>query len=153
MHAVERSPHVAPRTAPARATAAHICVIGHITCAERAHHASAVEAANGFLNRFCFIACRRHRLLSDVGSPDPLAGAGLEQRLGAHLAGARRGGQIALDPTARFEWRDAYARLSETTEGLVGSLCARAGVHIVRLAMDALWARRWRERHPPRSPP
>ena len=123
------------RTAPARATAAHICVIGHITRAELAHHTSAVEAANGFLNRFCFIACRRHRLLPDGGNPDPLAGTGLEQRLGAHLAGARRGGQIALDPTARLEWHDAYARLSETTEGLVGSLCARAEAHVLRLAM------------------
>lgn len=66
------------RTAPARASAAHIAVVGHITAAELAHHASALEAANGFLNRFCFIACRRMRLLPEGGDPDPLAGTGIE---------------------------------------------------------------------------
>jgi len=123
------------RTAPARATAAHISVIGHITRAELSHHTSAIEAANGFLNRFCFIACRRHRLLPEGGDPDPLAGTRLERRLGAHLAGARRAGQVTLDPAARLEWHDAYARLSEATEDLVGSLCARAEAHVLRLAM------------------
>ncbi|MGH9074410.1 MAG: DUF3987 domain-containing protein, partial [Acidimicrobiales bacterium] len=58
------------RSAPARASAAHIAVIGHITGTELAAHTSAVEAANGFLNRFCFIACRRHRLLPDGGDLD-----------------------------------------------------------------------------------
>jgi hypothetical protein len=39
------------RTAPARASAAHISVIGHITAVELRHHANGVELANGFLNR------------------------------------------------------------------------------------------------------
>lgn len=124
------------RTAPARATAAHISVVGHITAAELAHHTSAIEAANGFLNRFCFIACRRHRLLPEGGDPDPLAGTGMEARLGRHLAEARRAGQLRLDIAARLEWCDAYARLAEQAdEGLVGSLCARAEAHVLRLAM------------------
>lgn len=123
------------RTAPARATAAHIAVVGHITAAELAHHTSAVEAANGFLNRFLFIACRRHRLLPEGGDPDPLAGTGIEARLGRHLAAARRAGQIRLDLAARAEWCDAYTALSEATDSLVGSLCARAEAHVLRLAM------------------
>lgn len=123
------------RTAPARATAAHIAVVGHITAAELAHHTSAVEAANGFLNRFLFIACRRHRLLPEGGDPDPLAGTGIEARLGRHLATARRAGQLRLDLAARVEWCDAYAELSEAGDGLVGSLCARAEAHVLRLAM------------------
>ena len=40
------------RTSPARASAAHVSVIGHITGAELRRHAGAVEIANGFLNRF-----------------------------------------------------------------------------------------------------
>ena len=39
------------RTAPARATGAHISVIGHITATELRHHVNAVELANGLLNR------------------------------------------------------------------------------------------------------
>lgn len=123
------------RTAPARASNAHIAVVGHITATELAHHTNAVEAANGFLNRFLFIACRRHRLLPEGGNPDPLAGTGIETRLGHHLTAARRAGQLRLDPAARLEWCDAYTRLSEPEDGLVGSLCARAEAHVLRLAM------------------
>jgi hypothetical protein len=127
------------RTAPVRATSAHIAVIGHITAAELAAHTSVVEAANGFLNRFCFIACRRHRLLPDGGDLDPLGGTAMAERLGANLAAARRSGQVHLDVAARVAWHDVYAQLSEPTDGLVGSLLARAEAHVLRLAMlDAL---------------
>ena len=77
------------RAAPATASKAHIGVIGHITSAELSAHTSSIEAANGFLNRFVFIACRRHRLLPFGGDPDPLAGSGLERRLGTNLQAAR----------------------------------------------------------------
>jgi hypothetical protein len=39
------------RTAPARATSAHISIIGHITQTELRRHTTTVEIANGFLNR------------------------------------------------------------------------------------------------------
>lgn len=123
------------RTAPARASAAHIAVIGHITATELAHHLSNLEAANGFLNRFCFIAARRHRLLPDGGHLDPLAGTGLEGRLGANLDVARRAGEVRLDASARAEWHTIYAHLSQAQDGIVGSLCARAEAHVLRLAM------------------
>jgi hypothetical protein len=124
------------RTAPARASAAHISVVGHITATELAHHLSAVEAANGFLNRFCFIACRRHRLLPEGGHPDPLAGTGAQHRLGAHLAAGRRAGQLHLDIAASIEWRDIYIGLAtDTDDGIAGPLRARAEAHVLRLAM------------------
>ncbi len=127
------------RSAPMRATRAHIAVIGHITSAELAAHTSAVEAANGFLNRFCFFAVRRHRLLPDGGNPDPLEGTRIIERLAANLAAARRNGPLHMDTAARVEWHDIYAQLSEPAEGLTGSLTARAEAHVLRLAMlDAL---------------
>jgi hypothetical protein len=103
---------------------------------EIAHHTSALEAANGFLNRFLFIACRRHRLLPDGGHPDPLAGTGIDSRLGAHLAAARRAGHIRLDPAARLAWHDIYASLSNAADdGITAALCARAEAHVLRLAL------------------
>lgn len=39
------------RTAPARATDAHVSIIGHITQTELRRHTTTVEIANGFLNR------------------------------------------------------------------------------------------------------
>jgi hypothetical protein len=123
------------RTAPVRATAAHIAVIGHITGTELTAHTNAVETANGFLNRFCFIAARRHRLLPDGGALNPLAGTGLTERLSAHLTRARRAGQINFEAAARTDWHDIYAELSKPADGLVGSLTARAEAHVLRLAM------------------
>ncbi|MGH7080648.1 MAG: DUF3987 domain-containing protein [Acidimicrobiales bacterium] len=124
------------RTAPARATAAHIAVIGHITAAELAHHLDAIEAANGFLNRFMFIACRRQRLLPTGGHADPLAGTTMTERLAVDLSAARRAGRLELDPAASVEWADIYTRLAaEPDDPLAGALCARAEAHVLRLAM------------------
>ena len=57
------------RTAPARATSAHIAVIGHITQHELRRHTSHAELANGYLNRILLIGCRRQRLLPEGGDP------------------------------------------------------------------------------------
>jgi hypothetical protein len=123
------------RTAPARASTAHISVIGHITAVELRAHLNATEVANGFLNRFVLLACRRVRLLPEGGDPDPLAGTGLDRRLAAALAAARGVGQVRFALAARVEWWDAYARLSEPSPGLAGAMCARAEAHVVRLAL------------------
>jgi hypothetical protein len=124
------------RAAPATASAAHVGVIGHITSAELLAHTSSVQAANGFLNRFVFIACRRRRLLPLGGDPDPLAGSGLERRLGANLAAARRTGEIGFERRALSDWSDIYLALAANADdGLLGSLTARAEAHVLRLAM------------------
>ena len=47
------------RTAPARASDAHVTVIGHITATELRHYLTGLELANGLANRFLLICCRR----------------------------------------------------------------------------------------------
>ncbi|MHB1519663.1 MAG: DUF3987 domain-containing protein, partial [Acidimicrobiales bacterium] len=84
------------RSAPARASDAHVSVIGHITAAELRHHINPLELANGLLNRFLLLGCRRVRLLPEGGNPDPLAGTGLNRALEKTLTSARRAGQIRL---------------------------------------------------------
>ena len=123
------------RTAPARATAAHISVIGHITQAELRHQASTVELANGFLNRFLMIACRRIRLLPEGGHPAPLAGTDLPRQLARNLTAARHAGQLQLDPDARELWHHAYHQLAQPAPGVAGQLSARAEAHTIRLAL------------------
>jgi hypothetical protein len=123
------------RTAPARATDAHISLIGHITATELQHHVNHVELANGFLNRFLLVACRRVRLLPEGGHPDPLAGTGHRERLARHLAAARRAGHLHFDAAARELWHDAYQRLADPAPGLAGALAARAEAHALRLAL------------------
>ena len=73
------------RTAPARASTAHIAVIGHITRHELRRHTTSLELANGYINRVLLIACRRQRLLPEGGDPDPLHGTGLDRLLAAAL--------------------------------------------------------------------
>jgi hypothetical protein len=123
------------RTAPARATQAHIAVIGHITQTELRRHTSTIELANGYLNRILTIACRRQRLLPEGGHHDPLHGTDLTRLLAATLKHAQTAGQIRLDPAARERWHDAYRQLTRPLPGVLGQITARAEAHTIRLAL------------------
>ncbi len=123
------------RAAPARATSAHIALIGHITQDELRRHTTTIELANGYLNRILIIACRRQRLLPEGGHHDPLHGTGLTGLLAATLKHAQTAGQIRLDPDARELWHDAYRQLARPAPGVLGQITARAEAHTIRLAL------------------
>jgi hypothetical protein len=123
------------RTAPARATEAHISIIGHITQTELRRHTTTIEIANGFLNRFVFAAVRRVRLLPEGGEPDPLKGTGLGRYLTSVLGHARTAGKVTLTPGARELWWQLYPQLTQPADGLLGPLTARAEAHVIRLAL------------------
>jgi len=124
------------RTSPARATNAHIAVIGHITPRELRRHTTSIELANGYINRLLLIACRRQRLLPEGGDPDPLNGTGLDRLLTAALHQARTAGQVRLDPDARELWHHAYRTLAtQPHDELVAQITARAEAHVIRLAL------------------
>jgi hypothetical protein len=123
------------RTAPARATSAHIAVIGHITQHELRRHTTQLELANGYLNRILIIACRRQRLLPEGGHHNPLAGTGLTRLLAATVKHAQTAGQIRLDTDARELWHDAYRQLARPLPGVLGQITARAEAHTIRLAL------------------
>jgi hypothetical protein len=123
------------RTAPARATQAHIALIGHITQAELRRHTTTIELANGYLNRILIVACRRQRLLPEGGHHDPLHDSGLARLLAATLKHAQSAGQIRLGQDARELWHHAYQQLSQPHDGIVGQITARAEAHTIRLAL------------------
>ena len=123
------------RTAPARATGAHIVLIGHITQAELRRHTTTIELANGYLNRILIVACRRQRLLPEGGHHDPLAATGLTRLLAATLTHAQTAGQIRLDADARELWHHAYQQLAQPRDGILGQITARAEAHTIRLAL------------------
>ena len=124
------------RTAPARATNAHIALIGHITREELRRHTSSVEIANGYINRILLIAVRRQRLLPEGGNPDPLAGTGLDRLLAAAVKHAQTAGEVRLDPAARELWHEIYRQLAnQQPAGIIGQITARAEAHVVRLAL------------------
>jgi hypothetical protein len=124
------------RTAPARASTAHIVLIGHITQHELRRHTTSLELANGLINRVLLICCRRQRLLPEGGDPDPLHNTGLDRLLAAALKQARRTGQVRLAPEARELWHHAYRTLAaEPHHHLVAQITARAEAHVIRLAL------------------
>ena len=123
------------RTAPARATDAHISIIGHITAAELRHHTTRVELANGFLNRFVLAAVRRVRLLPEGGNSDPLKDTGLVRYLARTLKHAQQVGQLKLDPAARTLWWHTYPQLTQPADDITSAICARAEAHTIRLAL------------------
>jgi hypothetical protein len=123
------------RSAPARSSSAHISVIGHITQDELRRHITAVELANGYLNRILLIGCRRQRLLPEGGKADPLAGTGLDRMLAAAMKHAQTIGEIRLDDDGRELWHHAYRQLARPLPGIVGQITARAEAHVIRLAL------------------
>ena len=110
-------------------------MIGHITATELQHHINPVELANGLLNRFLLLGCRRVRLLPEGGDPDPLGRTGLDRRLATTLTAARHAGQLRLSPAARHAWADTYQQLAQPQPGIAGAIAARAEAHTIRLAL------------------
>ena len=124
------------RNRPLHATRAHLALIGHITATELRHCSTTLSIANGFLNRFLFVACRRTQLLPNGGDKDPLAKTGLKDRLARALDHARGAGELRFDPGAKSLWRTIYKEMSKRPmDGLRGALTARTEAHTIRLAL------------------
>ncbi|MDQ6617419.1 MAG: YfjI family protein [Actinomycetota bacterium] len=123
------------KTAPIRATGAHIAIVGHITKDELLRHINATELANGFFNRFMLIAVQRSKELPFGGL---LAGDSLvvvRQAVRDALRFAKAPRSVTFGPEARKLWIEAYSGLSRGQAGMFGASTARAEAHTVRLAL------------------
>jgi hypothetical protein len=122
------------RHCPLRATGAHVSVIGHITEEELRRYLTETERANGFANRFLWLAVRRSKLLPQ-GAPLPEAVlAGFVPELQAVVAQARTLGAIARDAAAEALWAEVYPTLSAEEPGLVGAILNRGEAQVLRLS-------------------
>jgi hypothetical protein len=124
------------RNDPIRATGAHIAIIGHITADELRAELTATDTANGFANRFLFVAVRRSKCL-------PFGGATFEDAVIDELAArveraatlAKTRQVVPMTAAARKVWASVYAKLSEGRDGLLGSATARAEAQCLRLGL------------------
>jgi hypothetical protein len=121
---------------PAKATGAHVSIIGHVTRDELRRYLDATEAGNGFGNRFLWLCVRRSKLLP-LGGGEVAVGP-FVQRLHDTLQLARGLGKMERDAAARELWCAVYPELSEGKPGLFGALTGRAEAQTMRLA--ALYA-------------
>src|SRR5262249_43844809 len=69
------------KNSPARATGAHVSLVGHITADELRRYLTATEQANGFANRHLWICVKRSKELPEGGAPDQKVLGGLKEKL------------------------------------------------------------------------
>lgn len=113
----------------------HVGCLAHVTPSELRDRLSSTDAANGFGNRFLWLAVRRTQLVPFPISPGPLVAPYLEA-LHRAIAEAQAPGELAFTPDAAARWEAFYTALAASTSyGLVGALTARAEAQVARLAL------------------
>ncbi len=122
------------KNTPAKATGAHISIIGHITAEELRRYLHKTEMANGFGNRFIWLCVKRSKILPHGGDIETINFSPLIQRLTGSVNFARKAGRVGMAPDTMKLWETVYGPLSEGKPGLTGALIARGEAQVVRLA-------------------
>ncbi len=125
---------VLTKNSPARATGAHISIIGHITRDEVLRELRSTEAGNGFANRFLWVCVQRSKVLPEGGQLHTVDMGPHHRRFEDAALFARSAGEMSRDEQARGIWRDVYEALSDGRPGLFGAVTARAEAQVMRLA-------------------
>ncbi len=109
------------KNSPARATDAHVSIVGHITRDELLRKLNSTEMANGFANRILWACTTRSKELPEGGNLtdadiDPLA-AGFKKA----VAFARQVGEIKRDDAIKNSWKETYHELTAGTPWVAGA--------------------------------
>lgn len=123
-----------PRARGARATGAHISLLGRLTRGAMLHPLSSWEFACDFASRFLWARVSRSKLLPDAEPPPAPVLQPLVARLAAVASHARDVGEITRDQRARDLWHQTYPHLREPLPGLFGTITTRAAPQVMRLA-------------------
>ncbi|HZP33626.1 MAG TPA: DUF3987 domain-containing protein [Candidatus Acidoferrales bacterium] len=123
------------KNSPARATGAHISIIGHVTREELLRYMTSTEMGNGFANRFLWGCVRRSKVLPDGGNFRIEDHGALLRGLTDSIQFAREAGEVSRDADAAKIWYAVYEKLSEGRPGLLGSVVSRAPAQVVRLSL------------------
>jgi hypothetical protein len=123
------------KNSPARATGAHISIIGHITKDELRNNLDEVEIANGFANRFLWVSVERTQLLPEGSNISSSLLNPLISSLYAALIHARDTSEMRRDDDARELWHRIYRELSiEHPTRLLNAVTSRAEAQVMRIA-------------------
>lgn len=114
----------------------HVGIVAHVTPVELRLKLSGTDAADGFGNRFIWLAVRRQRLVPFPTSPIKHVDPGLFDAVGAAIADAQTPGEVPWSPGARGAWEELYLELTlHRPWGLLAAMTARTEAQIVRLAL------------------
>ncbi len=122
------------KNSPARATGAHIGIIGHISKAELLQHLTRTEMGNGFGNRFLWLCVKRSKCLPEGGCISSVNFGPFLQELGRVVNRGKVTPEIRRDSEARGLWAEVYPELSSGKPGLLGAMIARSEAQAMRLA-------------------
>lgn len=123
------------KSSPAKATEAHISIIGHITRDELRRNLCETETTNGFGNRFLWVCVGRSKELPDGGNLNTEDLEPIRVHLREVIRFAATAGKIDRDAEARKLWHQVYTRLTGDRFGLLGSMTARAEAQVMRLSV------------------
>jgi len=123
------------KNSPAKASGAHISIIGHITAEELKRNLDATEVANGFANRFIFVCVQRSKFLPFGGKVPDSELDPIIHRLDEAITFGRQHREIGMNPTAKEIWQDVYPSLTDVGPGLSGAILGRGAPQVRRLAL------------------
>ena len=119
----------------AKATSAHVSLIGHITENELSRELTESDHFNGFVNRFLWVAVTRSQLLPDGGCLDPEVFTDYAEKLEKILNKAIAVREMHRTDEARHLWRAVYGNLSADRDGMLGVATSRAEAQVLRISM------------------
>jgi hypothetical protein len=122
------------KNSPARATDAHVSIVGHITRGELLRKLNSTEMANGFANRILWACTTRSKELPEGGNLMDADIAPLAARIKEAVAFAQGVGEMRRDDAIRNSWAKTYHELTTGTPGLLGAITSRAVPQTMRLA-------------------
>ena len=122
------------KNSPAKATKAHISIVGHITRDELRRLLTQTESANGFANRYCWLAVKRSKCLPEGGAIHTVDFEDVVAELQSAVDFAKDFLEIARDPEAKKLWHRDYPDLSEGKPGMLGAITGRAEAQVMRLS-------------------
>ncbi|MDP5183253.1 DUF3987 domain-containing protein [Blastococcus sp. BMG 814] len=123
------------KTQPASCSEPHLSLIGHVTEAELARYTSATELANGFMNRFLFVASYMTKEMPFPGDVEDIDYEDLLSVAHEALRFGRQHRAFRFSERAKPLWPDLYSRYAFVPPGIWGEATSRASGHIFRLAM------------------
>ena len=125
----------AAKNQPAKATDAHVSLIGHITAAELREVSSQTDMVNGLANRFLWCCVKRSKLLPDGGQVHQVSFDLEIAKLTEAVEFASVEREVCRDDAAAAEWHRLYPSLTAERSGAVGAICNRGAAQVVRLSL------------------
>lgn len=123
------------KNSPAKATGAHLSIIGHITLPELRRTLASTDCLNGFANRFLWVCARRSKLLPEGGAMDEAEFHRVAKALRLALDDAREVKKLTRSEQARELWIKVYPELTADRSGVFGAVTSRSEAQVLRISM------------------